>query len=303
LESSKDLPITVDFPEAHVPDSKHCDAELYDLALDFCRECLGWSNASRNGHRSIVENKRRPECPHAWTKINGFQLDPHDISHLIDAARQWSDVHGCSLFIAYSPGQEPNLWSVRIAAHAFSGHTLNAALMRACLAANRAMPSTAQLHPADTPLTRSNPAILAEPWGDVRANGPIALAFCKECLDWTDARLINDFGYLYVKESVAKELADTPLPPWDRSFHFNENHVDKVINAVRKWSDARKTGFTLEYFPSGSATDCWRAAVGPSATCGDLASAALMSACVSAQHRLTLPGKTEGHRDRSNDQP
>jgi hypothetical protein len=102
---------------------------------------------------------------------------------------------------------------------------------------------------------------------------------------------------------VPKHLADTPIPPWQRSFHFNENHVDKVIVAVRTWSDARKTGFTLEYFPSGSATDCWRVVVGIAATTGNLASAALMSACVSAEQQLTVPGEAVEHRDGSNDQP
>jgi hypothetical protein len=296
------MPDSVDLA---IPASTRRDPDGYALGLDFCRECLGWSDASSGGPLgAIVENRRRPESPHTWTKITGFHLDPHDLSHVINAVKQWCDLRGCSLWVAYSPNAPGDRWRVRVAPHADAqGDLPSATLMRACLAADRAIRSQGEKSSIEaTPITK-NPAIFAEPWGNIRANGPIALSFCKECLAWKDARLINDFGYLAVKEDVPKELAGTPIPPWERSFHFNENHIDKVIIAVCTWCDARATGFTLEYFPSGSAADCWRAAVGPAATCGDLASAALMSACVSAQHRLTLPGKTEGHRDRSNDQP
>lgn len=130
------------------------------LALDFCRECLGWSSASPNGH-SIVENRRRPESPHLWTKTHGFHLDPRDVSHLINAVGQWSDLHGCCLCIAYSPGQEENRWSVRIAPHAeVHGGGLNESLLRACMGAGRAIQSTGQVHPAETPLTKNNPPCL-----------------------------------------------------------------------------------------------------------------------------------------------
>lgn len=107
---------------------------------------------------------------------------------------------------------------------------------------------------------------------------------------------MNDYGYLYVEETVEKELADTSIPPWQRSFHFNENHIDKVIAAVCRWCDARSSGFTLEYFPSGSSTGCWRAVIGPVSISSELASAALMSACLGAQRTLPLPRKTEMSR-------
>jgi hypothetical protein len=69
-------------------------------------------------------------------------------------------------------------------------------------------------------------------------------------------------------------------------FNFNENHVDRVMDAVRAWCDAHAVSFVLEYFPSGSANDCWHASVGAHAeTHGDLASAALISVCVGAHRK------------------
>jgi hypothetical protein len=61
----------------------------------------------------------------------------------------------------------------------------------------------------------------------------IALAFCKECRGWENARCINDWGYPYIAEPVSRSLASTKIPPYERQFHYT--HLDKVMAAVRKW--------------------------------------------------------------------
>ena len=74
---------------------------------------------------------------------------------------------------------------------------------------------------------------LAQQSPEAQALEEIALAFCQECLGWKNARSINDWGYPYVSESVTKKLADTPIPPYERQFHYS--HLDKVMAAVRAW--------------------------------------------------------------------
>jgi hypothetical protein len=266
-------------------------AERRNVALSFCRECLGWTDASFQG-RYIFESKRRPELPHAHSKLHGFQLDPGDCGHIINALKEWCDIHSVGFSLTYS--SEPtskDSWSARIGAQAYAAdEDICDVLMQACLAAHRGKPKReAATGELDSLRERHNPALLSNPWGDVRENAEIALALCKEVLGWTNAYVINDFGYIYIKESVPKHLAQTPIQRWERSFHFNENHVDKVIDAVRGWCAAHSTSFALEYFPSGSAKDCWRARVGPDAESnGELASAALMSACLAAHRKITL---------------
>jgi hypothetical protein len=50
------------------------------------------------------------------------------------------------------------------------------------------------------------------------------------------------------------------------------------MEAVKAWCDASAVGLTLEHFPSGSASDCWRAWIPPHADAhGDRATAALMA--------------------------
>lgn len=48
-------------------------------ALGFCKECLGWSDASlvstlRALH--VVENRQRPGLQHPYGEARGFQLNP-----------------------------------------------------------------------------------------------------------------------------------------------------------------------------------------------------------------------------------
>jgi hypothetical protein len=60
-----------------------------------------------------------------------------------------------------------------------------------------------------------------------------ALAFCKECLGWQDALWTNDCGHPYIYEYVDKELAHSPIPPYQRQFGYT--HLDQVAKAVREW--------------------------------------------------------------------
>src|SRR5579864_905460 len=214
------------------------DAKQHELALAFCVECLGWPDASRSGEY-IFENNRRPELSHAHGKLHGFQFDPSDFGHVINGVKEWCDIHCISLSLKYTPGSGKEAWRVRLAPGPESvGDDVCDILLGACLAADRYIRqqnrSTLQ-----GDVQRSNPAILDNPWGNIKENAQAALAFCSECLGWTNARVSNDFGYVYICENVPEDLADTPIPPCERSFHFNENHVDPVVEAVRAWCDAR----------------------------------------------------------------
>jgi hypothetical protein len=262
-----------------------------ELALAFCRECLAWPDASCGESRSIVENRRRPELSHAYGKMCGFQLDPTDSGNVMNAVKEWCDINAVGFSLKYSPGASSKYsWRTRTSAHAETqSGDLCTALMLACLHAHRNIGERGARMAIEAMPGRHNPAILANPWGNIRENAQIALAFCRECLGWTNARMINDFGYVYMSEDVPEHLADSPMPPWQRSFHFNENHVDRVIDAVKGWCDAHAVGFVLEYFPSGSAKDCWLASVGfGNEASGDGASAALMSACIVACRKIGL---------------
>jgi hypothetical protein len=270
-------------------------AEQRSLALAFCMECLGWpdpSAVSRLQSFYIMENKRRPELSHVSGKIHGFHFDPGDLGHCINAVKNWCDSQASSLSLKYSPSASTeDLWRVGLAPHAEAkGDDPCDALLRACLAADRNIRlRNGTRMEIDTIPEKHNPAILADPWGDIRENAPTALAFCKECLGWKNAKLSNDWGYIFIRERVPQHLSHRASPPWERSFHFNENHVDCVVAAVRIWCDANAVGFYLEYFPSGSANDCWRASFSPDGSGqGDSASAALMSACVTARRKAAL---------------
>jgi hypothetical protein len=265
-----------------------------EIALAFCKECLGWPDASGGGSRYIIENRRRPELSHAYGKMHGFQLDPTDAGNVMNAVKEWCDINAIGFSLKYSPGAKYP-WCARMGAHAAAqGDDLCDLLIRVCLLANHNLAErnegTAVI---DSRPQRRNPAILDNPWGNIRKNAETALAFCRECLGWKDAHICNDFGYVFVKESVPKHLAATPIPPWERSFSFNENHIDRVMGAVRIWCDGHAAGFVLEYFPSGSAVDSWHASLGAHAEAhSDLASTALMSACISAHRKETLPGNS-----------
>jgi hypothetical protein len=74
---------------------------------------------------------------------------------------------------------------------------------------------------------------LSNPSPEALALADIALAFCKECRGWKNACCFNDWGYPYIVESVSKKLADTPIPPHQRQFHYT--HLDRVMAAVRVW--------------------------------------------------------------------
>ena len=260
------------------------------LALDFCKTCLGWPDASGSGSRSIVESKPRPELPHISGKIRGFQIDPTDPGQILNAVKEWCDSNAVSLSLKYSPDASSDSWHVRLAPHTEAhGDDLCDVLLRACLAANRNLSGqNASAEVAAIPI-KNNPAILTDPWGDIRKNGSTALAFCKECLGWSKARLSSDWGFVFVSDGIRRERPGI-MGAVEQSFNFNENFKDRVMQAVRTWCDARVVGFVLEYFPSGSAQDCWRASIDPDAeTHGDGASAALMSACVAAHRKVTLP--------------
>jgi hypothetical protein len=74
---------------------------------------------------------------------------------------------------------------------------------------------------------------LAQQSPEAQALAEIALAFCKECRGWTNAIIVNDWGYPYISDSVSKKLATTKIRPYERHFHYT--HLDKVMAAVREW--------------------------------------------------------------------
>lgn len=118
----------------------------------------------------------------------------------------------------------------------------------------------------------------------------LALAFCKECLGWTQAIAANDYGLPYVFEYVSRELASSNIQPWQRSFH--PGNLGAVVKAVRDWCDRHAATLILKYFPSGSADDCWHASLTPYAEAqSDNACDALLLACVAAQR--SIKGKSE----------
>jgi hypothetical protein len=119
-----------------------------------------------------------------------------------------------------------------------------------------------------------------------REEAEIALAFCKECRGWKNAKIFNDFGYLFILESVPKRLAAFPTPPWERHFHFK--HVDGVMKAAEEWCGSLRDLIVDRHGPSG----IYCAAIYNHAT-KDLLSAvesprqieAVLSACVNARKK------------------
>jgi len=259
--------------------------EVEEVALAFCRECLGWPEASFTSRHSIYENMRRPEMSYIAGKMHGFELDPRDFGQVMNAVKEWCDITAVSLSLKYSPGSDKDAWCAQLAPHSEArGEDLCTCMMQACLDAHRKIGESGVRDGAvEAKPNRRNPAsALDAPWGNIRENAPVALAFCTECMGWSGAKLINDFGYVYITE----RLADYPVEPRQRAFHCNEDHLDGVMEGMKTWCDADAVGLTLEYFPSGSADDCWRASIGEHGKAdGDRACAALMAACVSAHRR------------------
>jgi len=275
------------------------EAPLYELALAFCRECLGWADAFRSGEY-ILENKHRPELNHATGRIHGYQIAYRDFGNVMNAVREWCDIYAVALFLEYSPGSDKDAaWRVRLAPHAEAeGSDLCGVMMQACLEAHRHIGEGGARAGAleAKPSTRNPASSIDMPWGDVRKNAPIALAFCKECMGWGRAELYNDFGYVCIREW----LAAYPVKPGERWFHCNEAHLDTVMEAVKAWSDARAISFSLDYFPSGSASDCWRACIGTHAEAdSNLATTALMTACLATHRKILGGGIMSGLLDRS----
>jgi hypothetical protein len=271
------------------------DARRRELALAFCRECLGWPEATAvSDHRSfhIVENRPRPELSHAYGKSRGFQLDPGDLGHVLNAVRNWCDTHAAALSLNYTPGSMKDFWRARMAPYAeAAGDDPCDVLLRACLAGNRNVAERSKRAVAGDAATQiRNPAGLTAISSEFREQADTALAFCREYMGWKGAYIVNDWGHVSIKENVPRHLAATPIPPWERHFHFDENHVDTVLEKVRTWCDARAVALALEYFPSGSAKDCWHASLPPHADAhSEGACAALLSACLAAHRKLALP--------------
>jgi hypothetical protein len=112
-------------------------------------------------------------------------------------------------------------------------------------------------------------------------------------------RLVSDFGYVTVSDCKPRQRPGV-IGEIAQSFHFNGNHIDRVIGAAKSWCHGNGLGFVLEYFPSGSASDCWRACIGKHGEAhGDLASAALLSACLAAHRKLAVVGIMHGLLERS----
>jgi hypothetical protein len=89
----------------------------------------------------------------------------------------------------------------------------------------------------------------AQPQVSWREEAEAALAFCKECRGWKNARIFNDCGYPFILEDVPKRLADTPIPAWERHFHFK--HLEKVMQAVEEGCGPSRDLIVGRHGPSG----------------------------------------------------
>jgi hypothetical protein len=174
-------------PDATEGGTPHAKDTRRALALAFCRECLGWPDASYQS-RCIFENRPRPESSHVSGKMHGFQIDAHDLGHLLNAVKEWCDIHAVPLSLEYCAGQK-DAWRVRIAQHAeVQSADPCDALLRACLTAHGEIRARNDDRTAiEVMPIRRNPALLENPWGNIGENAPTALSFCKECLGWDRA--------------------------------------------------------------------------------------------------------------------
>ncbi len=114
----------------------------------------------------------------------------------------------------------------------------------------------------------------------------ISLAFCKECLGWSNAYLVDDFGYHYIKEPVSKDLADTTIFPYERQFHYL--HFERIIARAEDW--CRRNGWELLLDTATGVTiaPCNRGVDRRFIRCkvdGD-PRCAVLSACVTAQREV-----------------
>lgn len=112
---------------------------LSQIALDFCRDCLGWDDAlSLPGHfgqPSVISHQRE------------YCLVFTDLGTVIESIRQWCDKNDASLELAYH-GILPGEWEARIVTpvsleaivHADPCH----ALLAACVQAARKVESAAR---------------------------------------------------------------------------------------------------------------------------------------------------------------
>jgi hypothetical protein len=118
---------------------------------------------------------------------------------------------------------------------------------------------------------------------EAQALAEIALAFCRECLGWKNARGVNDCGYPYISESVSKELADTKILPFERQFHYTQ--PDRVTEAVQAWLESTRS--TRDHHTTAAARSMHDAGAKYLAGSLDQADVCrdLLAACVQAYRR------------------
>lgn len=109
----------------------------------------------------------------------------------------------------------------------------------------------------------------------------VALAFCRDCLGWEDARCIDNDGDLSILGSVSRKPTGAKLPPHRRSFHFMQ--LDQVMAAVVAWLDDETDRLAA---PARTRAACRLGRVTAVYRAGRLDQAefsrALLSACVAA---------------------
>lgn len=78
---------------------------------------------------------------------------------------------------------------------------------------------------------------------DRAALAEVALAFCKECLGWRNARFVKSLGSRYITDSADKGLADTPRRAYERRFHYTR--LAQVLAQVEEWSEQTNRALLL----------------------------------------------------------
>jgi hypothetical protein len=111
----------------------------------------------------------------------------------------------------------------------------------------------------------------------------IASIFCKECLGWGEVQNVNDCGYRYFYENVDKKSADTPVPPYRRSFMFQ--NLEMVLCKVVTWCQTNGYSLHLDIALDGEGDDHRQAAsehcLRSNINASDLR-LSIMSACIEA---------------------
>ncbi len=104
---------------------------LAHIALDFCRECLGWEDVREDGIGIYVYC--HPERPN---KLLSFT----DLNAVMDAVRGWCDENDTAVEIGYY-GYIPGEWEVQaatpISLETIQSGDLCQALLAACVEARR----------------------------------------------------------------------------------------------------------------------------------------------------------------------